>query len=163
MLKHTMRILLFLAVMTGLSACGASGAGETPAALPPLEQAPTEQPGTPPVNYPAPESALPQATTPSAGYPAPPTLPPTVDPYPGGEVWVMRPMGIQCEEGTLPGYGDLRETKSTLTAAGIQVEEVEIIEMMVTTSCGSPTSAHYHARIAAGDLETALSLGWSKG
>ncbi len=58
------------------------------------------------------------------GYPPPPTSPPPTDPYPGGLVWIIRPVGVQCEDGTAEGYGDLSESVATLTAAGLQVEAV---------------------------------------
>jgi hypothetical protein len=90
----------------------------------------------------------------------PVNLPPTIDPYPGGLVWVIRPVGIQCEEGTSPGYGDLREATSTLTAAGVSVADAKMVELVVATSCGSPTSAHFRVQIAADDLQTAQSMDW---
>jgi hypothetical protein len=77
-------------------------------------------------------------------------------------IWIIRPVGIQCEEGTAPGYGDLRESVATLTAAGIRVVDSEMTELMVTTSCGSPTSAHYRVQIDFEDLEDALSMGWQE-
>ena len=105
-----------------------------------------------PADYPPP-----QPTTPSE-YPGPTT--PTSDPYPGGMVWILRPVGIQCEDGTDPGYGDLGEAVATLTAAGLRVVASEMTELLVTASCGSPTSAHNRIQIEADDLETALSMGW---
>lgn len=158
-------LLLLISAFFLLSGCGPATGGtpvqETGATtLPGLQGAPLTQ--TPlPDNYPSPEQVLPPPTpTLDPNYPAQPTLPPTPDPYPGGTVWVIRPVGIQCEEGTAPGYGDLREAQSTLTAAGVKVAEAEMTELMVTTSCGSPTSAHFRVQIAAEDLQTALSMGW---
>jgi hypothetical protein len=113
-----------------------------------------------PEDYPPPAPTL-QPTNP-ADYPGPATVMPTVDPYPGGMVWIIRPVGIQCEDGTTLGYGDLSEAVATLTAAGLRVTDSEMIEMMVTTSCGSPTSAHYRVQISSDDLDTALSMGWDR-
>jgi hypothetical protein len=77
-------------------------------------------------------------------------------------VWIIRPVGIQCEDGTALGYGDLGEAVATLTAAGLRVADSEVIELMVTTSCGSPTSAHYRVQINSDDLDSALSMGWTR-
>jgi hypothetical protein len=77
-------------------------------------------------------------------------------------IWIIRPVGIQCEEGTAPGYGDLRESVATLTAAGIRVVNSQMTELMVAASCGSPTSAHFLVQIDAEDLDKALSMGWAK-
>ncbi len=115
-----------------------------------------------PEDYPPPQPALSVQPTYPADYPGPPTPMPTIDPYPGGMVWIIRPVGIQCEDGTALGYGDLRESAATLTAAGLRVADSEMIELMVTTSCGSPTSAHYRVQINAEDLDSALSLGWDR-
>jgi hypothetical protein len=87
---------------------------------------------------------------------------PTVDPYPGGIIWIIRPVGTQCEDGTTLGYGDLRESVATLTAAGLRVVDSEMVELMVTTACGSPTSAHYRVQIDIEDLDSALSMGWDR-
>jgi hypothetical protein len=78
-------------------------------------------------------------------------------------VWITRPVGIQCEDGTALGYGDLRESVATLTAAGLRVSDSEMAEFMVTTACGSPTSAHYRIQISVEDLESAISMGWDRG
>lgn len=137
------------------------------AAEPALEPAPTtaSQPTAEPLpgDYPAAEPALPPQPTYPPDYPGPPTMVPTVDPYPGGMAWIIRPVGIQCEEGTAPGYGDLAEAEATMSAAGIRVVDAEMIEMIVPTSCGSPTSAHFRLQIEAEDLDSALSFGWERG
>lgn len=158
-------------------ACGTAppaGTGLTPspqpqedAAEPALQDAPTavSQPTAEPLpaGYPGSEPAPPPQPTYPPDYPGPPTVMPTVDPYPGGMAWIIRPVGVQCEEGTTPGYGDLAEAEATLTAAGIRVADAEMIELIVPTSCGSPTSAHYRLQIEAEDLNSALSLGWERG
>lgn len=131
--------------------------GLEPAATAP--SLPTSEPL--PAEYPPPQPTLPPTATYPPGYVGPPT-PPAVDPYPGGMVWIIRPVGTQCEDGTAPGYGDLREAVATLTAAGIRVAASEMTELMVAASCGSPTSAHYRVQISGEDLEDALSMGWQQ-
>lgn len=157
-------LMLMSVVWVLLSACGSADPGvlEPEPALPVLEDAAAEQPAAESPGYPVPEIVAPPTPTFSPDYPAPPTLAPTVDPYPGGLVWIIRPVGIQCEEGASPGYGDLRETTSTLTAAGVTVAGAEMAELMVATSCGSPTSAHFRVQIAAEDLQTSLSMDWTQ-
>ena len=112
--------------------------------------------------YPPPVTAVPERSTREPGYPPPATFPPTVDPYPGGMVWILRPVGVQCEEGTTPGYGDLRESVATLAAAGLQVEDSEMVALMVPTACGSPTSEHFRIKIHVDELDTAQSMGWTR-
>lgn len=76
-------------------------------------------------------------------------------------IWVLRPMGIQCEDS---GRGDpqkgIQGAVEELAAAGVSAERWEVTEMMVTAVCGSPTSAHYRASIALNDLSIATTLGW---
>jgi hypothetical protein len=84
------------------------------------------------------------------------------DPYPGGMAWIIRPVGVQCEEGAAEGYGDLHEAVVTLTAAGMVVTGSETIELAVAASCGSPTSTHYRLQIPSTDLDKAVSMGWEK-
>jgi hypothetical protein len=157
------RIFFFL-IATLMIAVACSSAMEALPTLPP----PTAESGNlatavPDQSYLAPEADLPATATHEPGYPEQPQdFPPTVDPYPGGLVWVIRPVGIQCEEGTSPGYSDLREATSTLTAAGVAVADSEMTELMVAASCGSPTSAHFRVQIAADDLQTALSMDWTQ-
>lgn len=148
------RPLVAILLILILAACAAPAATPTPMVGAPAPN--TAVPG-----YPPPTSAVPESPTRPADYPAPPTIPPPADPYPGGLVWVIRSVGVQCEEGTAPGYGDLREAAATMTAAGVRVKEAQMTEMMVTAVCGSPTSAHFRLQIDANDLQTAESLGWT--
>lgn len=113
-------------------------------------------------SYPGSQPAAPQQPTKELGYPVPATFPPTVDPYPGGLVWIIRPVGTQCEEGTIQGYGDLSESVATLVAAGLNVENSQMTDIPVTAVCGSPTSAHYRIQISYEGLSTALSMGWKQ-
>lgn len=129
-------------------------------ALPTLPLPPTVEPV--PEAYPPPQLEIPEQATHEPGYPPPATFPPTVDPYPGGLVWIIRPVGVQCEEGTALGYGDLGESVATLTAAGLQVEASEMLERVVPAVCGSATSAHYRIQIKVDGLDTARSMGWER-
>ena len=160
------RQLVVILLILMLSACGpaaplATPTAGAPATAPALQSAPTQTPVTAVPGYPAPLPTAPTSPTRPADYPAPPTIPPPADPYPGGLVWIVRPVGVQCEEGTAPGYGDLREATATMTAAGVRVKESQMTEMMVTAVCGSPTSAHFRLQIDANDLQTAELLGWT--
>lgn len=152
-----------------LAACGpAEPAGETavPTTAAPAEDgalqtpvgAPSAQP--PASDYPVEAPTLPPTPTRDPDYPGPPTPQPTEDPYPGGVAWVLRPVGTQCEDSTEPGYGSLEEAVDTLTAAGVPVLASERVEIPVTQSCGSPTSAHYRVQISSDELPVALSMGW---
>ena len=148
---------------TNMTPAAESGDSDAGPVLKPAATAPALPTAEPlPKDYPPPQPALPIQPTHPPDYPGPPTPMPTVDPYPGGMIWIIRPVGIQCDDGTTLGYGDLRESVATLTAAGLRVADSEIIEMMVTTSCGSPTSAHYRIQISTDDLDSALSMGWDR-
>ena len=158
-----------------VAACGtappaeptATPGAETPEpALSPAE-APAVTAPAPPTAEPLPESyppppVLPVQPTHPPGYPPPATFPPTVDPYPGGLVWIVRPVGVQCEDGTEAGYGDLSESVATLIAAGLQVASSEMTDIPVTAVCGSPTSAHYRVQINPDGLNTARAMGWER-
>ncbi|UCC50230.1 MAG: hypothetical protein JSV68_14070 [Anaerolineaceae bacterium] len=129
-------------------------------AIPTVAAIPTAAPL--PENYPPPQEESEQPAL-DVGYPGPPTAMPVDDSYPGDMIWIVRPIGVQCEEGTAPGYGDLNEAVATVTAAGITVSDSEMIEMAVATICGAATSTHYRLQIQPEDLGLAMSLGWEKG
>lgn len=133
---------------------------------PALEQvtseAPTLTPPSLPQGYPPAEESAPENPQNDPDYPGPPTPQPTIDPYPGGLIWILRPVGIQCEDGTEEGYRDLQEAVATLIGAGVTVSKAEMTEMMVTAVCGAPTSEHYLVQISSDDLELALSMGWKQ-
>ena len=173
-IHYTLSSFLIILGIFLITSCGTAPPAETtmtPAAEPsdsdagpvlePAATAPALPTAEPlPENYPPPAQPI-QPANPS-DYPGAATSIPTVDPYPGGMVWIIRPVGIQCEDGTALGYGDLKESVATLTAAGLRVADSEVIELMVTTSCGSPTSAHYRVQISSDDLDSALSMGWER-
>ncbi len=72
-------------------------------------------------------------------------------------MFVMTPAGLQCED---PIYGSEAAARATLEAAGIPTYSSYTLELMVTSSCGSPTSTHYVVEIRLPDLEAAEALGW---
>lgn len=80
--------------------------------------------------------------------------------YPGQEdtVWVVFPVGTQCEEGG--EYDDLDEAIAALDVAGVTVVDQGTNELIVATACGQPTSEHYGAQILTEGLAQAEDLGW---
>lgn len=113
-----------------------------------------------PVPYPgAPATAVPNPE----GYPAAQEVYPTIDPYPAGEstVWIVHPVGVQCEDSSSSKYQSEQDVKAGLTAAGITVHNVATVDLMVCTACGCPTSIHYRAEINEADLDKAIALGWT--
>lgn len=174
--RKTSYTFLYLILIIGLlSACGGQTTPEAVPTVPAnndsgdaLQTAPDAKPTATAVPidqntdealeaYPA--EPLPAATALPADYPAPL---PTQDAYPGGLAWVQHPIGVQCEEGTLPGYETLEDAQATLTTAGIRVKEAEVIDIPMVQQCGQPSSVHYRLQIPAEDLQTALSLGWTQ-
>ena len=157
-------VLLLLAVL--MAACS-GGSDDDPTLEPteenppetatPTEEAPPVEPPTvEPTSYPAPPTPTPPGI--DAGYPAF-TPEPTIDPYPGGLVKVMHPMGQQCEEATLP---DLSAAIGSLEEAGIAVVAAEEIALNVCEACSCPTSEHFRVQINVEDLDRALELGWQR-
>ncbi len=112
--------------------------------------------------YPAPGEngypALPSATPFPPGYPAP-VIEPTIDAYPGGLAIMILPAGKQCQE---PTYTDQSSALATLEDAGIKVQEISEVDLMVCEACECPTSLHYRALINPEDINLALSLGWQR-
>lgn len=135
---------------------------EAPAALPTLLPTATVEVEVEPdeAGYPAPKQAPSRAE--DASYPAPPTPLPPPEAYPGGFVWITHPSGLQCEEGTLPGYENLDNAVTSLTSAGINVAVADEIELFVATVCGGPVSKHYRAQIGNDHLQNAISIGWAE-
>jgi hypothetical protein len=74
-----------------------------------------------------------------------------------GTVWVSRPSGIQCE---VTYYNNAIEALQHLQNAGITVLEMQVLEFMVITLCGTPTGTLYRALIYEEDLERANAIGW---
>ena len=100
----------------------------------------------------------------SDDYPAPQIIR-TIDPYPAesSTVWVVHPVGIQCEDTATAKYQSEQDVQAGLTAAGITVYDVTTTELMVCSACGCPTSIHYRVEMSASDLNKAISLGWELG
>ena len=117
------------------------------------------EPGVP---YPGGIPETPPTVTPyPEGYPAPPEIPTQVS-YPADEdtVWMLHPVGVQCEDAAGSKYQSEQDVIAGFTAAGITVHEVTTTELMVCTACGCPASAHYRAEINATDIDKAVALGW---
>jgi hypothetical protein len=113
-----------------------------------------------------PDDAYPAEPTPAntlpEGYPVPEVVP-AYDPYPGldkeeGQAWMIIPAGVQCEDPLV--YPAEEDAVAALEEAGIDVIESQTMELMVTSSCGSPTSTHYVALIDMADQAQAEELGW---
>lgn len=124
----------------------------TPTPEPPTEEAPTSEPTA----YPPPPTPTPPGG--EVGYPVATPLP-TANPYPGGLVTIMHPMGLQCEE---PTFEDLSAAISSLEETGIAVVAAEEIGLEVCEACGCATSLHYRVQINAEDLDRALEMGWQR-
>lgn len=140
MKKYTL-LLLMIAFL--LAACNGNATEENPTQPP--RPTPTVEESTP-----APDDGYPpaQPTAPAPEYPAEAAT----------EGWVIRPAGEQCAD-TL-AYPDSNSAVTDLEQAGIEILAVEETELLVCEACGCPTSAHYRVLLAAGDIPTAISLGW---
>jgi hypothetical protein len=98
------------------------------------------------------------------GYPAAQEIYPTIDPYPAdaSTVWLLHPVGVQCEDTSTSKYQSEQDVKAGLTAAGFTVYDVTTTDMMVCQACGCPTSIHYRVEINEADLNKAIALGWTQ-
>jgi hypothetical protein len=155
-------LLLLVAVLV---ACGPAGVPEgatTEAPEGDVAPRPTVTSGPAPESeteaeegYPAPRAA----TATPEGYPAPPTAAPR-EAYPSadGTVWVIQPVGVQCEGDK---YETLQEAVTELEEASVTVSASQSTSLMVCQACGCPTSEHFRVQIAAEDLDTAADLGWT--
>lgn len=149
-------------LLVSLAACSSQEPAETESdtlfaplnaqdASSPDEEAPVDPTATPP--DPAAEPEQP------AAYPPPQQDAAPADPYPGGIVPVLKPLGVQCEEANAP---DLIAAEAELRAAGASVNLIEMVELAVAASCGSPTSEHYRAQIGADHVALVEELGWQR-
>jgi hypothetical protein len=160
-------VALALLLSALIAAC--SGGSDAEPTTRPTEENPTEAP-TSTVEAPTVEAPTVEAPT---AYPAPPTptppgidsgypafVPqPTINPYPGGLVTILHPMGIQCEE---PEFPDISAAIGALEEAGIVVLAAEEIALNVCESCSCATSEHFRVQINVDDLDKAIELGWSR-
>lgn len=176
MIKKSLRISLFL-LLIALVACGPVAETEEPAvpdgssvegALEAVTQpAPLEMEATTPPkpaspagqleSYPAAPTAVPLPE----GYPAPAA---TIDPYPNaidGFIWMLLPVGIQCEDDSSP-YADLAAAVDGLTAVNVRTGQSEMTDLMVCSACGCPSSAHYRVQVSVADVNAARTLGWER-
>lgn len=161
-LSAALAVLFFL-----LAACGTSP--------PTLEETPVQEEDeglatvAPPTTIrpepsPTTAEAYPPQPTPAPAaedeYPAP-AAPPTA--YPADmRIWVLRPLGLQCEESEENQFASVDEAVASLSDAGIEVFESETVGLMVCEACGCPTSEHYRVQILRSDLLNAQMLGWSQ-
>ena len=99
------------------------------------------------------------ATAVPVAYPIVTVAPAPKEPYPvqEGTLWVMRPVGVQCETAE---YADIQAAIADLKAIGVDVLDQGTFEMMVTAVCGSPTSAHFRVLVAVEDVADTAVLGW---
>ena len=170
-MKNLMLTLTSLLLLV-LAACGPSASEPTPTPDngSPARATPTADPGLlTPANggqnnltgYPPPP---PTATPLPENYP-PPAQPVPNNPYPAVDdastIWILHPLGLQCADTSSYAYTNVQAARADLTAAGITVFQVETIELAVCQACDCPTSTHYHAQIAAADLNKAQTLGWT--
>lgn len=163
-------LLLLVTVAYGTTACGSSiptttrpaneSDSSNQARPTPTSENQLSEPTKLPVPYPgAPATAVPIPED----YPAAQQIYPTIDPYPadGNTVWVLYPVGVQCEDASSGKYKSEQDAEAGLTAAGIIVYDVTTTDLMVCTACGCPTSVHYRVKINETDLNKAVSLGWT--
>jgi hypothetical protein len=164
--KKLMWIVTLALIVAALAAACSGGSDAEPTNEPTVEsptraptstsEAPPELPTTEATAYPAP----PTPTPPGSDAPYPGFTPqPTIDPYPGGLVTILHPMGIQCEE---PILQDLSAAIGALEEAGISVVAAEEVALNVCEACSCPTSVHFQVQINVEDMDKAFELGWSR-
>ncbi len=159
-------LLLALALLAACNPVGLEGDTNPTAAspdtaplstIPPLSTAPSAT--SAPDDYPSPPT--PSGSFLPEGYPVPPTLPPKYPSDVEGQVWIMRPLGLQCTEATTYEFPTLNDAVRSLEDAGIEVFGAEVVGLMVCESCECPTSEHYRVQIGVENLATAIQMGWS--
>lgn len=132
---------------------------------PPSADAPADPTAVPLPEPDAGEAYPPPTTPPMTGeYPAPEAPATAPDPYPeavDGYIWMLLPVGVQCEEDAAL-YTDLQDAVAGLTAVNVQTNRSEIVELNVCAACGCPTSAHYRVQVSVDDVNAAQSLGWTR-
>lgn len=136
---------------------------------PPADARPTVTPVSSD-GYPAPGAAAPAEGYPLIAVTAVPSDYPVIDysslptrnpyPAPGEYIWVVVPMGEQCED-TMT-YPTMQDANLVLLGNGIATFDWRIEELMVCTACGCPTSTQYLMQIPATDLAAAEALGWQE-
>jgi hypothetical protein len=160
------RLTLYVAVMllaaALLTACNGDSEAEPTEEIPPAEDTatpeatPVDVPTAEPTAYPAQEvPTIPQS---DAAYPSPEFVP-TENPYPGGLVVILHPVGRQCEE---PIFPELTDATAALEDSGVTVMAAEEVALNVCASCSCPTSEYYRVQISPDDLLKATELGWTR-
>lgn len=170
MKKFSIFFFLFATIAFSVTACGASIPTTT---RPANENDSSNQARPSPTseNHTAESTALPMpypgvpatAVSNPEGYPAAQEIYPTIDPYPAdaNTVWLVHPVGVQCEDASTSKYQSEQDVKAGLTAAGIPVYSVTTTDLMVCQACGCPTSIHYRVEINETNLDKAIALGWT--
>lgn len=151
--------LFFLFILV---ACASPTPATNPTSTPPAEPDVFPRPTITPEpldttgGYPAP--ATPTVELREPGYPMPTVA--VIDPYPSvdGFVWVIKPVGQQCEQVEM----NVARAESELVAADVEVNIATTVNLPVCAACSCPTSEHYRMQIAAEDLEKAIDLGWTE-
>lgn len=140
MIKHFTGLLLLIAFWL-------VGCGEIPVATP----QPTSPAATPGDAYPVVATSTPKS------YPSQQATP-TIFSYPAGvNVWMTKPVGMQCQESS----PDLESAVAELESAGIPVLVFEMVQLAVCEACDvCPTSDHYRVQLSKNDQEAAQKLGW---
>lgn len=110
-----------------------------------------------------PESYPMQPTTPSRAQEGYPEAPPPPTAYPVDmRIWVLRPLGTQCEESDSYQFATIEEAVASLTDAGVEVFDSEMTSLVVCESCNCPTSEHFRVQILRSDLYGAQVRGWAQ-
>lgn len=165
-MKRLIFLLSVLLVMV-LGACQSSAPAPAETEAPPA--APTASEGTETPAPAAPEAtatpdeypAQPTASAPESGYPpAPEEAAPSAAYPPGEPVWIVRPLGTQCEDESTFAYASLEEAVSALEEAGVDVLSSETVDLMVCQACGCPTSEHFRVQVLGEDVQSIRSMGW---
>lgn len=120
---------------------------------------PAEYPGPADPAGPRPEDGYPApvSTLPAASYPEPPEPQLPVGAYPANTVWVIHPLGQQCQD---PLFENERAATRVLAEAGVTVLSAETVDLNVCQACDCPTSAHIRVLIDEKDVPVVEAMDW---
>ena len=169
-MKRTI-LLMALLLLTFFPACSSDTAPEQPeenpdSGNPPLDSvdsatAPAATEIEPaPTATPAPYLAIDPTAVPNS-YPAEPASQLNLPPYPAtGTIWILRPLGQQCQPAAEFEYATVEDAILALNDAGITVYRAEQVLRPVCEACDCPSSEHYRLNIDESNLAQAQELGW---
>ena len=129
-------------------------------------QIPTERTVSPVTPVPEAYPALPAPEGASTGYPLVPVpeggaaAAPTGYPAQIELVWILKPVGEQCA-----AQGDalnLQTAVADLIAIGVEVGQMEMVQLEVCQGCGCPTAAHFRVQVPQNLLSRTAVLGWTE-